>query len=211
MTRENEFVLKRGLQNIVIAEVLSDTAEAIEYGTVEKLIPAGEMGITVDSEQTPFYFDNVVFATIGREGGSEISITGAGLRATARARLNGKNIDGTTGAVLDSGRPKDVYFALGAESFNTDGTRELFWFAKGTFSIPEESNKTMDESTDAKGTELTYTAIQTTCLFKVDGEMVPHKRTVIDTAVTKVKEEQDFFAVPVTPLNIGTICEKLTA
>lgn len=207
----DKFVLKRGLQNIVVAEVLTDTAEEITFGAAEQLIPAGEMSKTVDNESALFHFDNTVFASINREGGTEISITGAGLRAAHRAKLNGKHVDEATGAVLDSGQPKTVYYALGAETWNTDGTKELFWFMKGTFAIPDETDKTTDESTDANGTELTYTAIPTTHRFEVGGEQVTHKRTIIDTSETKVKAEQDFFAQPVTPENLATICEKITA
>lgn len=205
------FVLKRGLQNIVVAELLEDTEDAIRYGEVEKLIPAGEMSKTVDSESANVYFDNTVFATVSREGGTEIAISGAGLRAAHRAKLNGKHVDAETGAVLDSGQPVVKYYALGAETENTDGTKELFWFAKGSFAIPDENDKTKDESTDANGTELTYTAIPTTHRFEVGGEQVTHKRTIIDTSETKVKAEQDFFAQPVTPENLATICEKITA
>lgn len=207
----DKFVLKRGLQNIVIAEVTEDSAENYTTGAVEPLIPAGEMSKTVDSESALYHFDNTVFATVSREGGTEISITGAGLRAAHRARLNGKTVDPTTGAVLDSGQPVTKYYALGAETWNTDGTKELFWFAKGTFAIPDETDKTTDESTDANGTELTYTAIPTTHRFDVNGESVTHKRTVIDTSETAVKTEQDFFAQVVTPENIGSVCEKVTA
>lgn len=207
----SEFVLRRGLQNLVIAEVLTDTAEEITFGEVKKLIPAGEMSKTVDNEKAQYWFDNTVFATVGREGATEITVSGAGLRAAARAYLNGKHVDEATGAVLDSGQLKEKYFAFGGESKNTDGSLEMFWFAKGTFSVPDETDKTEDESTDANGTELTYSAIPTNHRFNVNGETVPHKRTVIDTKETKVKDEQDFFAQPVTPDNIATICEKVTA
>lgn len=203
----SEFTLKRGLSNVVVAPVIADNEEAFTTGEVRKLIPAGEMAVTVDNEKTQTWFDNTVFAEIGREGASEITITGAGLRAAAIAALNNKKIDETTGAVLDSGNFGVVqYFALGAEKLNIDGTKELVWFTKGSFAIPDESAKTIGEDTDASGTELTYAAIPTIHRFAATGETC--KRVVIDTEDTKVKADADWFAQVVTPDNVGTICEK---
>lgn len=204
-----KFVLKRGLSNVVIAEVLEDTAENFNVGTPEKLIPAGEMSKTVDSESTLYWFDNTVFATMGREGGTEITISGAGLRAAARAKINGKDVDEATGAVVDSGQFVEKYFALGAETMGHDGTKEYFWFMKGTFATPDENDKTTDESTDANGTELTYTAVPTTHVFASTGKVC--KRVVIDTETTVLKDEQDWTAQVVTPENLATICEKKAA
>lgn len=204
------FTLKRGLSNIYIAKITKDAEDAFTTGTPEKLIPAGEMGVSADSESTPYYFDNTVFAIISREGGSEITISGAGLRAAAIAKLNNKDIDETTGAVFDSGVMEgENYFALGAEKENIDGTKELFWFMKGTFAIPEESAKTKGEDTDASGTELTYTAVPTVHKFAATGKVC--KRVVIDTETTKVKAEADWFGQVVTPDNAGTIVEKVAS
>ena len=124
------FTLKRGLSNVFIAEVTKDTEEAYTTGTPEHLIPAGEMGKTVDADKALFWFDNTVFATVGREGATEITISGAGLRAAARAKINGKTIDEQTGAVVDAGEFVEKYYALGAETENIDGTKEYFWFMK---------------------------------------------------------------------------------
>ena len=204
------FTLKRGLSNIYIAEVTADNEEAFTTGVPEKLIPAGEMGVSADSESTPYYFDNSVFAIVSREGSSEISITGAGLRAAAIAKLNNKTIDEATGAVFDEGvMSGEKYFALGAEKDNIDGTKELFWFMKGTFAIPEESAKTIGEDTVASGTELTFTAVPTVHKFAATNKVC--KRVVIDTESTKVIAEQNWFAQVVTPDNANTVVEKVSA
>lgn len=205
----SEFVLKRGLRNVVIAEVTEDTAENYTVGTPKKLIPAGEMSKTVDSEQTQTWFDNTVFATVGKEGATEITVIGAGLRAAARAYLNGKDIDETTGAVLDSGQLTEKYFALGGETWNTDGTKEFFWFLKGTFAVPDENDKTVDDTTDTNGSELTYSAISTTHVF--DATQKVCKRVVIDTDSTALVAGADWTAQVVTPENVATVCQKVTA
>lgn len=200
------FTLKRGLSNVYVAPITVDGEDAYTAGVPTKLIPAGEMSVTVDNEQTPYWFDNTVFATIGREGTSEITISGAGLRAAAIAAITGKEVDTTTGAVLDSGVfGGENYFALGAEKLNIDGTKEFFWFLKGTFAIPDESAKTIGEDTDATGTELTFKAIPTSHKFAGTGDVC--KRVVIDTETTVLETGKDWFEQVVTPDNVGTICK----
>lgn len=208
-----QFVLKRGLKNIFAAEVTKDDNEetgGYVAGTPFHLIPAGEMTRNAENEKTDTYFDNTVFATIGKEGATEVSITGAALRAADLAKLNNKYVDPTTGAVLDTGEYKPKYFALGGEADSHDGTKEFFWFLKGTFTIPEQADKTEDDSTDTNGMTLTFSAIKTAHLFNVNGEDKPMKKVVIDTATTELKTEQDWTAQVVTPDNLSTIVQKVT-
>lgn len=209
-----QFVLKRGLQNIFAAEILTDdNAEdgGYKFGTPFHLIPAGEMTRNAENEKVDTYFDNTVFASVGKEGATEVSITGAALRPEALAKLNNKYVDPTTGAVLDTGEYKPKYFALGGEADSHDGTKELFWFMKGTFAIPEQADKTEDDSTDTNGMTLTYSAIKTAHLFDINGEKKPMKRVVIDTATTVLKADQDWTKQVVTPENLAEIVQKATA
>lgn len=217
-----EFILKRGLTNIFAAEIIVDDNEENTAGSGETpnhgyvtdtpfhLIPAGEMTRSVDSEKTDIWYDNGVFRTTGKEGATEISINGAALRPEALAKLNNKHVDSTTGAVIDTGEFKPKYFAVGGEADNDDGTKELFWFAKGTFAIPEQNDKTEDDSTDTNGMTLTFSAIRTNHLFTVGGESKPCKRVVIDTSVTKLKSGKNWTEQVVTPENLSTICEKIS-
>lgn len=204
------FVLKRGLKNVFAAEILTDDNGTDGYttGTPFHLIPAGEMSRTADNEKQDIYYDDSVFATVGRENATEISITGAALRPDALARINNKDVDETTGAVVDSGEFNPKYFALGGEAENLDGTSELFWFAKGTFAIPEQADKTKDNSTDTNGMTLTFSAVKTQHIFNLKNK--PCKRVVIDTSVTELKESQSWTAQVVTPDNLSTVCQKIT-
>lgn len=208
----SEFVLKRGLKNIYAAEILADdneTGEGHGYSvdTPFHLIPAGEMTRTVNSEKTDIFYDDTVFATVGKEEATEITITGAALRPDALARINNKDIDATTGAVVDSGEYKPKYFALGGEAENLDGTTELFWFAKGTFAIPEQNDKTKDDTTDTNGMQLTFSAIRTQHIFSLKNAVC--KRVVIDTSVTELKSGKSWTEQVVTPDNLSTICQKI--
>lgn len=203
------FTLKRGLDELYVAEVTADTAEEFVTATPFKLIPAGEMGVTVDKDAANYWFDNSVFAIVGREGSSEITISGAGMRPADIAKLNGKTVDETTGAVFDDGAYTEKYWAFGGRKKNIDGTFEYFWFQKGSFAIPDDAAKTEGEDTDATGTELTYTAIQTTHKFDATGKVC--KRVVIDTETSQITAEADWFAQVVTPDNISTVAAKVTA
>lgn len=204
-----EFKLRRGLKNICAAEVTNDDNGTVGYttGTPFHLIPAGEMTRNASSESSNTWFDDVVFASVGTEGATEITISGASLRADAVARLLGKDIDPTTGAVVDAGEFVEKYWAIGGEAEGVDGSSEWFWFLKGTFTAPEESDKTKDNSTDANGMELTFNAIQTTHVFELTNKVT--KRVVIDDTVTAIKADQSWTAQVVTPNNLSTICEKL--
>jgi phi13 family phage major tail protein len=204
-----EFKLRRGLKNVFVAEVTNDDNTTTGYttGTPYHLIPAGEMTRTPSSESTNTWFDDVVFASVGTEGATEIKISGASLRAAAAANLLGKEVDATTGAVLDSGEYVEKYWALLGEAEGVDGSSEYFCFLKGTFTAPEESDKTKDDSTDANGMELTFNAIQTTHVFTATNKVC--KRVVIDSTTTAIKTDQSWTAQVVTPDNISTICEKI--
>ena len=209
-TGDKKFTLKRGLKNVFAAEILTDDNDESGYttGTPFHLIPAGEMSRTVDSEKKDVFFDDGVFATVGKEGATEISITGAALRPDALARINNKDVDETTGAVIDSGKFKPKYFAIGGEAENIDGTSELFWFTKGTFNIPEQADKTIDDSTDTNGMTLVFSAVSTQHVFNLKNEVC--KRVVIDTSVTELKSDQNWTAQVVTPDNLSTVCQKIS-
>ena len=200
-----EFKLRRGLKNVFVAEVTADDAENYTAGTPFHLMPAGEMTRTVSSDSTNVWFDDVIFAVSGTEGATEISLTGASLRAPAVAALLGKTIDSTTGAVIDNGKYVEKYWAFGGEAEGLDGTSEFFWFLKGTFTAPEEADKTIDDSTDTNTMTLNFNAIKTA--HKWDNEGV--KRIVADTYHSKLKTSQDWTAQVVTPTNLSTIVEKL--
>lgn len=218
----SEHILKRGLKNIFAAEILvddnetpSESAETPDHGYVTgtpfHLIPAGEMSRTADSEKADVYYDDTVFATVGKEGATEISITGAALRPDLLALINNKTVDSTTGAILDTGEFAPKYFALGGESENLDGSSELFWFMKGTFNIPEQNDKTKDDSTDTNGMSLTFSAVQTQHLFTVSGASKPMKRVVIDTTVSEMKSGKSWTGQVVTPENLSTVVQKVSS
>ena len=209
MAETKKFGLLRGLSEIYIDQI-TDTPEAYTpAGKPEQLIPAGELKITKSVEKPQIYYDNAMFAEIAREAPSEMEIIGAAIRAAFNAWLEGKNVDSTTGAIIDDGEVHEKYFAISGKKDYTDGTSEYFWFLKCTYGGAEEATKTKDDSTDAAGMTLPFTAYKTQ--FKFNANSNGAKVVRIDTAVTKIKEEAEWTAQVVTPDNLGEFTEKVTA
>lgn len=203
------FSLSRGLKDVVIVPVTVDDESAYTAdGVPEKLIPAGEITITTESEKVDTWFDNDVFATAGNEGSTTISITGAYLKPAMVAKITGKTVDEATGAIIDNGDYKEQYFALGCRIGMVDGTEALVWFQKGTFARPEETGKTEDDTTDANGMTIEFTAIRTKFAFGGDKGV---KRILVDTSTTDMMADQDWFKQVVTPANLSTIVKKKAA
>lgn len=205
---EKKHGLLKGLSNIFICEIIDTAEEYKEVGTPQHLIPAGEMTVSKSFEKAQHYFDNAMWAEIGTESPSDMSLVGAAVRAALIAWLEGKETDAETGAILDDGAWHNKFFAISGTKDYTDGTSEHFWFLKCSFGGAEEAAKTKDASTDAGGSTLPFTAYPTIHVFKNNK---PMKVVRIDTATTKLKDEQNWTAQVVTPDNLSTVCEKATA
>lgn len=202
-----KFGLLKGLSDIYICEV-EDTAEAYTpKETPQQLIPAGEMTIGKSIEKAQYYYDNSMWEEVGMEAPSELSLIGAAVRSAFIAWIEGKDIDATTGAILDDGDWHNKAFAIMGKKDYTDGTSEYFCFLKCTFGGAEEASKTKDNTTDANGSTLPFTAHSTVHKF-ADGK---HRKVIrIDTADTALKADASWTAQVVTPDNLATLCEKVT-
>lgn len=202
-----KFGLLRGLSEIYI-DAVTDTPEAYTpAGKPEQLIPAGELKITKSVDKTQIYYDNDMYAEIAKENPSEMEIIGAAIRAAFNAWLEGKDIESTTGAIMDDGTAHSKYFAISGKKDYTDGTSEYFWFLKCTYGGAEESTKTEDDSTDAAGMTLPFTAYKTQYKFTNGGKGCKVVR--IDTATTKLSANASWTEQVVTPDNLSTIVEKV--
>ena len=164
---KNEVFEYRGVDNVVIAEVTGDDNETdggYKTGEVKSLVPAAEVGKTVETSSATKFYDNKAAIVIAAEGPDEISIRGAGMDIETLAWINGKSYDPTTGALIDGPR-KTRYFAVGYRTKDTNGNYRYVWRFKGTFAPPAETAATEDDGTDGTGTELTYTGIHTNHAF----------------------------------------------
>lgn len=207
---EKKFGMLKGLSEIYICEI-KDTAEAYTpVGEPQQLIPAGEMTISKSLEKAQNYYDNAMWAEIGMEAPSEMSIIGAAVRAAFLAWIEGKTVDAATGAIIDDGDWHEKYYAISGKKDYTDGTSEYFWFLKTSFGGAEEAAKTKDNSTDSSGSTLPFTAYSTIYKFAKGGNK--HAKVVrIDTATTKLLAEANWVAQVVTPDNLEEVCEKVAA
>lgn len=157
----------RGVEGLVVAEVTGDdNAEGGGYktGDVEELAPVAEIGKTVETSSESKYYDNLPMINVDGEGPDTITIICAGLPLEKKAKISGRSYDPTTGSMIEGPR-RTRYFALGYKTKDTDGHYRLVWRYKGTFAIPDETNKTEDASTETNNTTLTYTGIYTTHKF----------------------------------------------
>ncbi len=201
-----KFGLLRGLSEIYIDAITDSPEEYKPAGKPEQLVPAGELKISKSVDKTQIYYDNAVFAEIAREAPSEMEIIGAAIRAAYIAWLEGKNVDAATGAIIDDGDAHEQYFAISGKKDYTDGTSEYFWFLKCSYGGSEEATKTEDDSTDAAGMTLPFTAYKTQFKF---GNGKACKVVRIDTAITKIKADASWTAQVVTPDNLSEVAEKI--
>lgn len=208
ITTNKKFGLLKGLSDIYICEIEDSETEYKMIGTPEQLIPAGEMTVGKSIDKAQYYYDNSMWEEAGMESPSDMSLIGAAVRAAFLAWIEGKTVDSATGAVIDDGDWHRKYFAISGKKDYTDGTSEYFWFLKASFGGAEESSKTRDNSTDASGSTLPFTAFSTIHKFTTGGK---HAKVVrIDTADTKLKADASWTAQVVTPDELATVCEKVT-
>lgn len=199
----------RGVEGLVIAEVTGDDNESdggYKTGTVMPLLPVAEIGKTTETSSEAHYYDNAPMIVISGEGPDEITVTGAGMTLEKLALITGKSYDKDTGMMVDGPR-QERYFAMGYKTKDSDGKYRYVWRLKGTFAIPDDTNATEDDGTEANGTELTYTGIYTTHKFakgKLNGatwEAAPVKGVVVSDR-EGLADLSKFFESVVTPDSI---------
>lgn len=186
----------RGVEGLVYAEVTADTKETFTTGTVKDLAGVAEIGKTTDSSNEAHYYDNIAAIVVSSTGSDEITVSASAIPLDVLAEITGQFYDTTLGMFVEKERdPK--YFALGYKTKDTNGNDYYVWRLKGTFNIPDQTNATEDDGTDANGQELTYTGISTVHKFtKLTNK--PAKAVTVDTSVNPV-DESTFFGTVQTP------------
>jgi len=185
----------RGVSGLVYAEVTVDDSENYTTGEVKPLAPVAEIGKTTESSSEAHYYDNQPLVVIDSVGADELTLSVAGIPLDVLAEITGQHYDAELGAMIEGERtPKS--FAIGYKTKKTDGTEVFVWRYKGTFAIPEETNATENDGTDANGRELTYTGITTTHKFAKNNKGA--KALVVDTGLGKA-DVSTFFEKVTTP------------
>lgn len=165
----NEIVEYRGVEGLVAAEVLTDDANGYTTDTPFAIAGVAEISRATDSSSEAHYYDNIPAVVVSSTAADEVKINASAIPFDVFAKITGQNYDAATGSLIEG--PRDVkYFAIGYKTKKTNGDEVYVWRYKGTFNVPDTTNTTENDSTDANGQELTYTGISTTHKFTKTGK-----------------------------------------
>lgn len=191
-----EILEYRGVEGLVAAEVLTDNDDdGYTTGDVFAIAGVAEISKSTDSSNEAHYYDNIPAVVVSSTSSDELTISVSALPLDVLAEITGQNYDETTGALIEG--PRDFkYFAIGYKTKKTNGDEMYVWRYKGTFNIPDQTNATENDSTDANGQELVFTGISTTHKFTKTGK--GSKALVVDVA-KELADVSEFFDTVVTP------------
>lgn len=191
-----EIVEYRGVEGLVAAEVLTDDdTQGYTTGDVFAIAGVAEISKTTDSSNEAHYYDNIPAVIVSNTASDEVTISVSAIPLDVLATITGQNYDQTTGALIEGIRDFK-YFAIGYKTKKTNGDEMYVWRYKGTFNIPDQTNSTENDSTDANGQEIVYTGISTTHKFSKTGK--GSKALVVDVA-KNLADVSSFFDTVVTP------------
>ncbi len=185
----------RGIRGAVVAEVISDTTEGIEFGTPFALVPTSELTKERETSSEVHYYDNQPAVNVDADGPDTVNITGAAIPDDVLAKITGQFYDEELGLFIEGEREVKDY-ALGYITEDTSGEERFVWRMKGRFNIPSSTHNTKDNGTTANGQQLTYTGVPTLYKFKKRGKS---ERAVVIKASKCPLSEDAFFAEVQTP------------
>lgn len=185
----------RGVSGLVYAPVTQDDSNGFATGTVKPLAGVAEISKSTESSNEAHYYDNLPAVVVSSTGSDEITISASAIPYDVLAEITGQYYDSNTGMFVEKERTPG-YFAIGYQTKTTSGDLMYVWRLKGTFNIPDQTNQTEDDGTDANGQEITFTGISTTHKFTKTNS--PAKAITVNTAVNPVAES-DFFGSVMTP------------
>lgn len=186
----------RGVEGLVAAEVLKDNdTDGYTTGDVFAIAGVAEISKSTDSSNEAHYYDNIPAVIVSNTSSDTVTITASAIPLDVLATITGQNYDADAGALIEG--PRDFkYFALGYKTKKTNGDEMYVWRYKGTFNIPDQTNSTENDSTDANGQEIVYTGISTTHKFTKTNK--GSKALVVDVA-KGLADVNGFFDEVVTP------------
>lgn len=199
-----EIVEYRGVEGLVAAEVTVDdneTGEGHGYvtGNIFAIAGVAEISKSTDSSNEAHYYDNIPAVVVSNTSSDEITISASAIPLDVLAEITGQYYDTTTGSLVEG--PRSVkYFAIGYKTKKTNGDEVYVWRYKGTFNIPDQTNATENDSTDANGQEIVYTGISTTHKFTKTGKGAKAMNVDLGKDLANVST---FFDSVVTPDSIA--------
>ena len=192
---------KIGLDNVVIAKVLSDSAEGISFGPVIALKGAVNATVNPNSDVAVDYADNGPFFSASNRGNTELSLEMIDVDPDVLAQLLGqRKVNGVT---VETALDQSSDYALGfrvwlaGKDDNGNNRYQLFWYAKGKFSVPETGGETKTESLNFGHISVTAQFVQTQFVpnGQEAGTICTHVRTDDPSVPSSVKT--NWFNAPV--------------
>ena len=192
---------KIGLDNVVIAKVLSDTKDGISFGSVTPLKGAVNATVNPNSDVAVDYADNGPFFAASNRGNTELSLEMIDVDPDVLAALLGqRKVNGVT---VETSLDQSSDYALGfrvwlaGKDASGNNRYQYFWYAKGKFSVPETGGETKTESLNFGHINVTAQFVQTQYIpdGQEAGTICTHIRTDDPTVPSSVKE--NWFNAPV--------------
>ena len=192
---------KIGLDNVVIAKVLSDNASGITFGDVIPLKGAVNATVNPNSDVAVDFADNGPFFSASNRGNTELNLELIDCDVDVLAMLLGmKKTNGVTvETVLDQSPDVAVGFRVWLAGKDGSGNNryQYFWYAKGKFSVPETGGETKTDSLNFGHISMTAQFVQTQFVpaGQEAGTICTHIRTDDPTVPSSVKS--NWFNAPV--------------
>jgi phi13 family phage major tail protein len=192
---------KIGLDNVVIAKVLSDSADGITYGEVIPLKGAVNATVNPNSDVAVDFADNGPFFSASNRGNTELSLEMIDVDVDVLAQLLGqRKVNGIT---VETSLDQSSDFAMGfrvwlaGKDANGNNRYQYFWYAKGKFSVPETGGETKTDSLNFGHISVTAQFTQTQYIpeGQESGTICTHIRTDDPTVPASVKA--NWFNAPV--------------
>ena len=206
---------KIGLDNVVIAKVISDTAEGIVYDKVLALKGAVNASVNPNSDVAVDFADNGPFFSASNRGNTEMTLEMIDVDPEVLAQLLGqRKVNGiTVETPLDQSADYAIGFRvwLAGKDDNGKNRYQLFWYAKGKFSVPETGGETKTESINFGHINVTAQFVQTQFIPEGQeaGTICTHCRTDDPTVPSAVKA--GWFNAPVVSVDSDTSALTVTA
>lgn len=188
----------RGVEGLVAAEVLNDDNETdggYVTDTPFRVAGVAEISRATDSSSEAHYYDNIPAIVVSNVAADTVTISASAVPLDVLAKITGQTYDATTGALVEETR-EVKYFAIGYITKKTNGDEMYVWRYKGTFAVPDQTNTTENDTTDANGQELVYTGVSTTHKFTKTGKGA--KAIAVDVA-KGLADVSAFFDAVTTP------------
>lgn len=192
---------KIGLDNVVIAKVLSDSAEGISFGEVIALKGAVNATVNPNSDVAVDFADNGPFFSASNRGNTELNLEMIDVDVDVLAQLLGqRKVNGiTVETPLDQSSDYALGFRVWLAGKDGSGNNryQYFWYAKGKFSVPETGGETKTDSLNFGHISVTAQFVQTQFVpaGQETGTICTHIRTDDPSVPASVKT--NWFNAPV--------------